>query len=271
MARKEREVAAPPPAKTNVSGRDVIFISKGTPEDDQFVLWLVPRLEAAGYRVFADILTLEPGDRWRKEITNTLRTNAAKMLLCCSDVTLDKPGVQEEITIAEDLAKELKDDRFIIPLRIQPFKKLFGIAGKQYVNFYHRWAAGLRDLLDTLDVQKVPRGGTATINPNWELYRRRLAVRVEETPETLTTNWVPISSLPDALNYVEATGAIDHTLLQRACDDCPFPTTYFLRGVLTFATASEVEKQFGALGRFQQRASFDPIQLAEQGKLQASN
>jgi hypothetical protein len=70
MARKEREVAAPPPAKTNVSGRDVIFISKGTPEDDQFVLWLVPRLEAAGYRVFADILTLEPGDRWRKEITN---------------------------------------------------------------------------------------------------------------------------------------------------------------------------------------------------------
>jgi hypothetical protein len=33
--------------------RDLIFISKATPGDDQFVLWLAPRLEAAGYKVFA--------------------------------------------------------------------------------------------------------------------------------------------------------------------------------------------------------------------------
>jgi len=30
--------------------RDVLFISKGTPEDDDFVMWLAPRLEAEGYR-----------------------------------------------------------------------------------------------------------------------------------------------------------------------------------------------------------------------------
>jgi len=53
--------------------RRVVFISKGTPDDDQFVLWLAPRLEAHGYRVFADILTLQAGDRWRKEITDTLQ------------------------------------------------------------------------------------------------------------------------------------------------------------------------------------------------------
>ena len=35
------------------------------------------------------------------------------MLLCCRDVTLNKNGVQEEIGIAEDLVKELKDPRFI--------------------------------------------------------------------------------------------------------------------------------------------------------------
>lgn len=28
---------------------------------------LEPRLEAQGYRVFADILSFEPGDRWRKK------------------------------------------------------------------------------------------------------------------------------------------------------------------------------------------------------------
>ena len=39
--------------------RETIFISKATPEDDEFVLWLAPRLEAAGYKMFADILSLE--------------------------------------------------------------------------------------------------------------------------------------------------------------------------------------------------------------------
>ena len=68
------------------SERDVVFISKGTPDDDQFVLWLAPRLEVQGYNVFADILSLEPGDRWRREITGTPQNqnNAIKMLLCCS-------------------------------------------------------------------------------------------------------------------------------------------------------------------------------------------
>src|SRR5690349_20540998 len=130
--------------------RETIFISKATPSDDEFVLWLAPRLEAEAYRVFADILSLEPGDRWRKQVTGTLQNKAIKMLLCCRDSTLEKNGVQEEIGIAEDLVKELNDPRFIIPLRLEPFKKLFGIGELQYVDFVGSWASGLRDLLDTL-------------------------------------------------------------------------------------------------------------------------
>ncbi|MET0081029.1 MAG: toll/interleukin-1 receptor domain-containing protein, partial [Candidatus Thiodiazotropha lotti] len=80
--------------------RKIVFISKATPEDDEFVLWLAPRLEAAGYDVFADILALQPGDRWRKEVTGTLQNKSVKMLLCCRDATLAKNGVQEEIGIA---------------------------------------------------------------------------------------------------------------------------------------------------------------------------
>jgi hypothetical protein len=77
--------------------RTVVFISKATPGDDEFTLWLAPRLEAAGYTVFADIVTLEPGDRWRKQITATLQTRATKILLCCRDATLARDNVQEEI------------------------------------------------------------------------------------------------------------------------------------------------------------------------------
>src|SRR5271163_4040467 len=156
------------------SARDIVFISKATPGDDEFVLWLAPRLEAAGYSVFADILTLEAGDRWRREITATLQNKAVKMLLCCRDTTLNKIGVQEEIGIASDLVKELKDPRFIIPLRLEPYKKLFGIGELQWVDFLGSWASGLHDLLDALEKQNVPRAPDgAAINPNWENYRKR--------------------------------------------------------------------------------------------------
>jgi hypothetical protein len=191
-------------------GRDVVFISKATPEDDEFVLWLAPRLEAAGYKVFADILTLEPGDRWRRQITDTLQNKAAKMLLCCRDATLNKIGVQEEIGIASDLLKELKDPRFIIPLRLEPFKKLFGIGELQWVDFLGSWAGGLHDLLDTLEKQNVPRTpGKGAINPNWENYRRRLAIKVEKAPEVLTSNWLRVASLPDTIRYYYPPGPIN--------------------------------------------------------------
>ena len=135
--------------------RDVVFISKATPGDDEFVLWLAPRLEEAGYAVFADILTLEPGERWRKVITNTLQTRAIKMLLCCRDVTLAKDNVQEEIGIALDLARDLPDLKFIIPLRLEPYRKVLGIGELQYVDFVRGWADGLDKLLDTLKRQRI--------------------------------------------------------------------------------------------------------------------
>src|ERR1700692_2608557 len=160
---------------TEIRTRHVVFISKATPGDDEFVLWLAPRLEAAGYTVFADILSLEPGDRWRKQVTGTLQNDAVKMLLCCRDSTLDKTGVQEEIGIAEDLVKDLKDPRFIIPLRLEKFKKVFCIGELQFVDFVGSWARGLRDLLDTLQNQHVPCAtGKIAINPNWENYKKRL-------------------------------------------------------------------------------------------------
>ena len=161
------------------NARTVLFLSKATPIDDEFALWLAPRLEAVGYEVFADIVTLEPGMRWRKEITGALQTRAVKMLLCCRDSTLTSEGVQEEIGIASDLVKELNDPKFIIPLRLEKYKKLFGIGELQYVNFERGWADGLSKLLDALKRQKVLGDPSKVrINPNWEIFRRRSAIPV---------------------------------------------------------------------------------------------
>ncbi len=214
--------------------RDVVFISKATPGDDEFVLWLAPRLEAAGYTVFADILNLQPGDRWRREITDTLQNKAVKMLLCCRDATLNKIGVQEEIGIASDLVKELKDPRFIIPLRLEPYKKLFGIGELQWIDFLGSWAAGLQDLLDALQRQSVPRNPGAChasirtgriIESGWRF-------KVEKAPEVLTSNWLRVASVPDVIRYYHPPGAINFESMLTACRESTAPSRSLPTGIL---------------------------------------
>ena len=250
----------------NGISRDLLFISKATPEDDEFVLWLAPKLEAAGYKVFADILTLTPGDRWRKEVTGKLQNNAIKMLLCCNDTTLAKNGVQEEIAIAEDLSRELNDPRFIIPLRLKPFKKLFGIGGLHYVDFVGSWASGLKDLLKALDDQKVIRDESQTeINPNWEAYKKRLAMNVENIPEELTSNWVRISGLPEYIYYYSSKGAIDFDLLKEACKLAAYPAEQHHAGFFSFMLPEEIENHFCHVGRFQEQAKLELTDFLENG------
>ena len=98
------------------------------------------------------------------------------MLLCCRDTTLASRGVQEEIGFAEDLAKSLNDPKFIIPLRLEPFKKLFGIGELQYIDFVRGWADGLGKLLAALKRQNVACDTSKIrINPNWDAMYRACA------------------------------------------------------------------------------------------------
>lgn len=235
-----------PPSK-----RDVLFISKGTPNDDEFVLWLAPRLEAAGYKVFADILCLEPGDRWRKVLTSTLQNRAAKMLLCCNDVTLSKDGVHEEIGIASDLVRELADPNFIVPLRLEPFKKVFGIGELQWVDFSDRWADGLDRLLKTLEKQKAPCDPERpVISQNWEQYRKRTSIEVKDEPETLTSNWLRIVEAPNFVRYFRASGVISPDTLRSAVRKFGYPAEVYNQGFFTFANSLDVYEHFGSVGRF---------------------
>lgn len=246
--------------------RRTIFISKATPEDDEFVCWLAPKLEGAGYEVFADILTLEPGDRWRRVVTNTLQQQAVKLLLCCRDASLAKDGVQEEIGIGLDLVKELGDPRFIIPLRLEPFKKVFGIGELQYADFSPSWANGLHDLLSALEEQEAPRvPGKYEINPNWENYRRRLAIAVEDKSEELTSNWLRILSFPKVIRYFQPSGAIDHRTLTQCCRTFSYPAQPYLRGFFTFATTDDVEQYFTGAGKFRLHSEYAMEAFLENG------
>jgi TIR domain len=254
-----------PSAGTSVD-RAVVFISKATPGDDEFTLWLAPRLEAAGYTVFADIVTLEPGDRWRKLITTTLQTRAIKMLLCCRDSTLARDNVQEEIGIALDLAKELPDPKFIIPLRLEPYKKVLGIGELQYVDFVRGWAYGLGKLLDTLKRQKVPCDpAKIQINPNWEIYRRRSAIPIKDEPERLTSNWLRMVEAPDVIRYFEPTGAVDCAALARVCAASRYPAEPQLHGFFSFGTADEINEAFASVGKFAVKQEIGLMTFVQEG------
>src|SRR3984893_2349715 len=232
--------------------QNVVFISKATPGDDEFVLWLAPRLEAAGYTVYADILRLDPGMRWRQELTMTLQSKAIKMLLCCRDTSLSRNGVQEKIGIAEDLVKELKDPQFIIPLRIEPYKKVFGTRETHYVDFSKSWADGLNHLLDALQKQNVPRDTSSIrISPNWEQYRQRNAVQIRNEPEPLTSNWLRVVEIPDTIRYFSPTGAVDHAVLHKAASEFEYHAQAHERGFFSFASLDDVNEKLAHVGRFE--------------------
>jgi hypothetical protein len=246
--------------------RDTVFILKSSPIDDEFALWLAPKLEAEGYRVFADVLTLEPGDRWRREINQALEHRAAKILLVSRNPTLDDPLVQDDIDIALDVAQRRGDKRFILPLRLEAGRKVKGIGDTVAVDFVRGWGEGLMSLLDALHRQKVPRyADMANINPNWELFRRRGAVPLIDQPERLTSNWLRVIEAPDAIHYYEASGASDPDRLKRALTTYPYPTAIQGRGFLSFAGQVEIDEAFEEIGRFRLKRSVPLLKFHEDG------
>ena len=232
--------------------RDVIFFIKSSPYDDEFTLWLAPKLEAEGYQVFADILTLQPGDRWRREMNRALQHRATKVLLLCRNATLNDQDVQDDIDIARDVATEINDQRFIIPLRLENGPKVKGIGDAVAVDFVRGWGAGLTSLLEALRRQKVAkRTDRIQIDPNWDLFRRRGAVPIVNEPERLTSNWLRVMEAPDLINYYEATGVVESERLKRSVAAYHFPIAIHGSGFLTFANQSKIDADFQSVGRFQ--------------------
>src|SRR5262249_44598005 len=146
---------------------------------------------------------------------------------------------------------ELGDPRFIIPLRLEPFKEVFGIGGVEYVDFVRGWAGGLDKLLSVLKKEKGPcKPGRITLNPKWEISRRGGAILIKEEPERLTSNWLRIQETPDCINYLEPTGAIDRDVLMRACGQADFRIALMQRGIVSFQSESEVNAALAGVGRF---------------------
>lgn len=218
--------------------RQALFISHATPEDNVFARWLGAKLSASGYEVWADVMHLQGGLDWQRELEHALRHRAIKVLVACSPVGFDKQGVRNEVEIACNVALDLNDPKFIIPLKLAPYEPPFRIAHVQHIDFTQGWAAGLAELLETLqDVHKIPHRGSQP-NNLWHTIQAQGGATVSKTPEPLISNWLQIGKLPDHVYYLEPPFGLP---LEKFNDrsNHQWPVVPVLNGLLSFARTDQ--------------------------------
>ena len=246
--------------------RDVLFLLGVRPIRDQFLLWLGPKLEAHGYRVFSDLMTLEPGDRWRRETAIALEHRAAKVLIALGPEIRTDDDIMDAIDRVKALAQHRDDPRFIVPLRLEEGAKIDGLRDAVPADFSRGWAEGLAKLLDTFGRQGVPRqAGDAIVAPQWNSFRKRKAVSLVAEPEPLVSNWIRVAEMPSEIHFYEALGAVQSDALRRRFRKLPYPAVPHERGLITFAAPPDVEESLEGVAKLRLRASAEITDAKEIG------
>lgn len=189
--------------------REAIFISHATPEDNDFVRWLGSKLELAGYKVWHDLARLKGGDYFWDKIEAAIRNDSFRFVAVVSKVAVGKQGVKDEWAVAGTIEKSLPG--FVIPVRIDdiPFSDVpISLHRKNLIDFTGGWHKGLAALVDTLEEAQAPK----VSNPDPALARHWLpelkgsAIVRTDTKETLDSTWLPIRSLPPAIESARILG-----------------------------------------------------------------
>lgn len=222
----------------NPSGRSAIFISHATPEDNAFVRWLGAKLAALGYEVWADVMRLRGGSDWSRELEEALRYRSAKVLVVCTPAGLEKQGVRNEIEIASNVATQIKDKHFIIPLRLENYQPHFRIAHLQHIDFKRSWSEGYLELAERLNDFPVLRKDQNRSTDIWLEAQRIGSAKLVGKDEWLVSNWLPVTGYPWKLYYCEPpVGFLLEKFTFRNVHD--WPIVPYRSGVLTFATPDE--------------------------------
>ena len=229
--------------------REALFVSHANPEDNAFTLWLGSRLSAAGYEVWADVLRLRGGQDWQRLLEDALRNKARKVLFVGTRQGAQKQGVRNEIQIAHDVGRRIGDSQFVIPLRLNRFDAPFLIAHAQHINFERSWAAGLAELLDTLeDTYHVPRA-TDRISDSvrhWRAVQLRHAKNVSIGNDLVISNWLRLTGIPGSLSFYDFRAGISIDAAKQKMETAEWPLVPYHRGFLSFAGLPELEEHFGA-------------------------
>lgn len=183
-----------------------IFISHANPADNDLARWLALRLINLGYKVWADVLDLKGGNATWGVIENEIRNNTSKFLFLISKASNQAEGCINELSVADSVKKKESLDDFIIPIKCDSLSygdmniyvnKLFAI------NFTKNWAEGLKNLLEKLELDNVPKNehsDSSFVKDWWESVYLSGKTIINEKEKYLS-NWYPIIDIPEYINF----------------------------------------------------------------------
>jgi hypothetical protein len=224
--------------------RTLVFISHANPEDNAFATWLAGQLALAGYAVWSDVTQLVGGEIFWDDIEATIRSRAAKVIAVLSVAAQRKPGLLDELDLAIRVERSYDLTRFILPLRLDnlSFSDVRANIGRRnIIDFRENWASGLHSILDALERDKVPRtiGGNAEALSRWVTDRVARLSSLVAVPERLTSNWLPIASLPNHVLLHEVSAPAER--IASIVGNLRLPTFRYLRLVGSFGEAQDLQ------------------------------
>lgn len=230
--------------ETPTSNRKLVFISHANPQDNNEALWLASRLSLAGYSVWSDVTQLFGGEIFWDDIEDAIRNHTAKFIILVSRNSQNAPGVLDEVNLAITVERGQRLTRFVIPIRLDdlPFDQFrANIARKNAVDFSQDWADGLKNLLERLDRDKIPKDTPHSPNEitTWFSDHYSAPARVQEKPQFLGSNWIPISHMPQEVHFSRI--PIGPPRAAELVKAFRFPAFLHEQFVGSFATSSELQ------------------------------
>lgn len=225
--------------------REHIFLSHATPEDNDFTRWLAAKLTIAGFKVWYDLDRLKGGDFFWNKIEDAIRNDCIRMVAIVSESSYKKDGVRNEWDLGTTIERQIPG--FVIPVRIDGFdfsQLPITIHRKNVIDFHRGWHRGLSALLDTLEDSNIPKD----VNRDPKVAMTFLpdlpqeAITWTDRQESLESNWIPILSLPAAIETTQILGDVRQIKLTDANRQLP----WFEYGeqIVGFATRAELVELF---------------------------
>ncbi len=231
--------------------RNQIFISHATPGDNEYAVWLSSRLSLAGYAVWCDQEKLLGGEDFWKDIERAIRNKALKVITVISERALDDKqeltdGMAKEIALSTIVKKELDDEEFIIPIRLDKtsYSKFpVDIIRLNTIDSSENWAAALEKLLKVLERDAVPKLDSEHSSglKDWRKVHQNLGRSIGTEEETLVTNRLKILQLPTKIYLYKSKLKLSQSEVRVLASDCPLPC-FEHQGLLgSFAQYEEVQ------------------------------
>ena len=190
------------------------------------------------------------GEEMWKDIDDALRFHARKVIVLLSRAVNDtsKEGVRAELDRASALRKKLNDRRFVIPVRIDdtPYEDFPATIGNRTViDAKSNPAAALDIILRILSEDGVIRVATPSRDAllRWHQAVAPQHYLPEQADDQLITNWYPVISLPETINFFQIGRPLKNAVTEPAsiASSHPLPMVSHWRRLVSFGDWDEVQ------------------------------